>query len=52
MDGKPVKSVGHFRNMIALTTPGADIDLKLIRKGKEKIVKIELGSIAGAEAED
>lgn len=52
MDGKSVKSVGHFRNMIALTTPGTDIDLKVIRKGREKTVKVELDSIAEAETED
>lgn len=49
MDGKPVKDVGHFRNMIAMTMPGTDIDLTVIRKGKQKTVKVKLGNISEAK---
>ena len=51
-DGKPVKDVGHFRNMIALTTPGTDIDLSVIRKGKRHSIKVKLGSINEAKTGD
>jgi serine protease Do len=49
MDGKPVKDVGHFRNMIAMTMPGTDVDLIVIRKGKQKTVKVRLDSISDAK---
>lgn len=52
MDGMPVKNVGHFRNMIAMTMPGTDIDLTVIRKGKQKTVKVKLGNISEAETEE
>ena len=52
MDGKPVKDVGHFRNMIAMTMPGNDIDLTVIRKGKQKTVKVKLGNLSEAKAEE
>jgi serine protease Do len=51
MDGKPVKDVGHFRNMIAMTMPGTDIDLTVIRKGKQKTVKVKLGNLSEAKTE-
>ena len=52
MDGKPVKDVGHFRNMIAMTMPGTDINLTVIRKGKQKTVKVKLGNISEAKTEE
>ncbi|MGD9877995.1 DegQ family serine endoprotease [Desulfococcus sp.] len=52
MDGKPVKDVGHFRNMIAMTMPGTKIDLTVIRKGKQKTVKVKLGNLSEAKAEE
>ena len=52
MDGKPVKDVGHFRNMIAMTMPKTDIDLTVIRKGKRKDLKVKLGSIDDAKTGD
>jgi len=52
MDGKPVKDVGHFRNMIAMTMPGTDIDLTVIRKGKQKTVQVKLGNLDEAKMEE
>jgi len=52
MNGRPVKDVGHFRNMIAMTMPGTDIDLTLIRKGKQKTVKVNLGNLNEAKTEE
>ena len=52
MNGRPVKDVGHFRNMIAMTMPGTDIDLTLIRKGKQKTVKVKLGNLNEAKTEE
>ncbi len=52
MDGKPVKDVGHFRNMIALTLPGTDIDLIIIRKGKSQNISVKLSNISEATYDD
>ena len=51
IDGKPVKSVGHYRNIIALSIPGAEIDLKIIRNGELQSFQVTLGSLSEAENE-
>lgn len=51
MDGKPVKSVGHFRNIIALSIPGTEIDLKIIRNGELQSFQVTLGSLSEVEDE-
>lgn len=38
--------------MIALTMPGTDIDLKVIRKGKEKVLSVKLGRASEAETSE
>ena len=49
MDGKSVKSVGHFRNIIALSIPGTEIELKVIRNGKTLSLQVALGSVSKTE---
>ncbi len=51
VDGKPVTSVEELRLMIAQTSPGSVVKLKLIRDGKEKLVTVALGAVAEKAAE-
>ena len=51
MDGKPVKSVGHFRNIIALSIPGTEIELKVIRNGALHSLQVTLGSVSETEGD-
>jgi serine protease Do len=51
MDGKPVKSVGHFRNIIALSIPGTEIELKVIRNGELHSLQVTLGSVSETEGD-
>ncbi len=44
-DGKQVKEVGAFRNMVALTPPGKKATIKILRNGKVKTQIITLGKI-------
>lgn len=48
-DGKPVRNSAAFRNGIADSPPGTQIDLTLWREGKEQSVKVELGELPGSE---
>ncbi len=41
--GKKVEGPRELQLMVAAMAPGTKVDLKLLRDGKEKIVKIELG---------
>jgi serine protease Do len=51
MDGKPVKSVGHFRNIIALSIPGTEIELKVVRNGEPLSLQVILGSVSDTEGD-
>jgi len=52
LDGKAINDVAHFRNMIALTLPGTDIKLTVIRKGARKLITVKLGSINDAKTDE
>ncbi len=41
--GKKVISVGGFRNHVALTTPGSETELTILRDGKSKILSVTIG---------
>jgi serine protease Do len=43
-NNKPLAQMSSFRNEVALMKPGTKLDLKVIRKGKEKKLTITLGS--------
>ena len=45
-DGKPVKSVGQLRIIVASTDVGKPVDVKIIRDGKEKIVNVKIGKFS------
>ncbi len=44
-DGKKVTDVQSFRIMVASTTPGRTVRLKLIRNGKEMDLKVKIGEM-------
>jgi serine protease Do len=51
LDGKPVDDIGHFRNSIARSAPGEDVQLGVWRNGKMRSVTVTLGAqeVQGAE---
>ncbi len=50
VDGKAVTTPQDLRFTIASKLPGAKVELKILRDGKEKTVKVELGKLSGVEA--
>jgi len=44
-NGKEVENTGHLRNMVAQTPVGKVIDVKVIREGKEKVLKVKIGEL-------
>lgn len=45
LNGKRVDKVAKFRNTVALTRPGSEIELTVLRNGKKKEVKATIGSL-------
>jgi serine protease Do len=45
LNGEEVESMRAFRNRIASMRPGSEVELTLLRDGKEKNVKVELGKL-------
>lgn len=41
--GRAVKSVGGFRNQVSLTKPGSEAKITILRNGKRKTLKVEIG---------
>lgn len=46
---KPVDDVAEFRNQVALTEPGTDSELTVIRDGKDKILHVKIGKLDDAK---
>ncbi len=44
-NGKKVKEVGQFRNMVSLTSPGTEAEIVVIRNGKEKHITVKLDDL-------
>lgn len=44
--GDPVKDVGSFRNRVALTAPGSQVDLTILRNGQRKTLQVTIGKLA------
>ena len=44
--GEPVKSVGSFRNRVALVPPGTEVALALIRDGERRTLRVTLGALS------
>jgi serine protease Do len=51
IDGEPVQTVASLRNRIAATLPETRVAFTLIREGRERVVRVTLGSQPGASAE-
>lgn len=45
LDGRKVGKVAAFRNRVALTRPGTEIELTVLRDGKKKKVEVTIGSL-------
>ncbi len=43
--GKPVSSVGNFRNQVALTAPGESAELGILRDGKSMTLDVSIGEL-------
>jgi len=44
--GKPVNEIGDFRNRVALTAPGSNAKITIIRNGKQKNISVEIGNLS------
>ena len=44
-DGKPINESGDLPHVVGLTTPGKTAKTELIRKGKERTIKVKVGSL-------
>ena len=44
-EGEPVTSIGRFRNRVALTAPGTNAKLTLLRDGKETTLTVKIGKL-------
>ncbi len=49
MDGDPVDENRTFRNKIALTEPGSEVELKVFRDGKTRTFSVTIGVLPGDE---
>ncbi len=49
-NGKPVKETNHLRNMVAATKIGTEADVKVIRDGKTKTIRVKIGELPEEEA--
>ena len=47
VDGKPVEGVRELQLMVAAKPPGTEVNVKLLRDGKEKSVSVKLGERPG-----
>jgi serine protease Do len=45
-DGHAVENTGQLRNLVAETTPGAKVDITVVRDGKERTFKAQVGEFA------
>jgi Do/DeqQ family serine protease len=50
IDGKPVDDVGHFRNLVAGTAPGAKGRLTVLRGGREQTIEVSIGPLPSRAA--
>jgi len=45
-NGKAVTDVGHFRNAVALVSPGNKVELTVLRSGKQKVLTVKIGTLS------
>jgi len=51
-DGKNVKDMGPFRNLVAATRPGSKVRIVVIRDGERKSFAMTLGRLPGAHGDE
>ena len=51
LDGKEMHDAGQLRNTVALTPPGTEVKLVVIRDGKKKNLTVTLGTLTDEEME-
>ncbi|MDD5434802.1 MAG: DegQ family serine endoprotease [Nitrospira sp.] len=44
-NGKEIENTGHLRNMVAQTSVGKVVELKIIRESHEKVLKVNIGEL-------
>ncbi len=52
INGHALATAAELRNMIAAKAPGTEVEVKLVREGKELTVKAKLGALSAAQAAD
>jgi Do/DeqQ family serine protease len=50
LDGRPVADGNELRNRVASTNPGSGVSLGLVRDGRERTVRVELGELRPTQA--
>jgi len=45
LDGRQVEDLGHFRNRISFTPPGAEVTLTILRKAERMQIKLPVGKL-------
>jgi serine protease Do len=48
--GEKVKDTGHLRNMVAATEIGTEAEVKVVRDGREKGIRVKIGELPEEEA--
>ncbi len=48
-EGEPVADVGDFRNRVALTRPGDEAEITVLRDGRERDIEVAIGSLDDAD---
>jgi serine protease Do len=49
MNGRAIRNAGAFRNSVAMTEPGTEVTMKVLRDGKERKIDVTIGKLpAGA----
>jgi serine protease Do len=50
--GKKPESLSALQMMVAATEPGTEVELLILRKGKEKVIKMKLGELKTGQAQE
>ena len=48
--GRPVSSPQELRNAVAAKAPGSEIEIRVLREGKERTLTVKLGSLAASDS--
>ena len=51
LNGEDVADIGSFRNKIAMMAPGTNVQLLILREGKEQQVSVEIGELSEMTAQ-